>query len=129
MHLLTTHTHDSERQAITAPPLRSTIHKSPQHPLSLFQSAVSSPAVPWQRLLRVEILQLHTLNSSLQRHPYIVDLIAPVVFQLLGMDHAETPPFQQYLHCCVRFADEGTCLQSRCPETTLVYPPQLVIVA
>jgi hypothetical protein len=27
------------------------IHKLPTHPLSLFQFAVSSPAIPWQRLL------------------------------------------------------------------------------
>jgi hypothetical protein len=40
MNLLTTYTHDSELQTITAPPLISTIHKSPQHPLSLFQPAV-----------------------------------------------------------------------------------------
>jgi hypothetical protein len=51
MDLLTTYTHDLELQAITAPPLISTIHQSPQHPLSLFQPAVSSPAFPWQRLL------------------------------------------------------------------------------
>jgi hypothetical protein len=36
--LLTIYTHDSELQAITAPPLISTTHKSPQHPLSLFSS-------------------------------------------------------------------------------------------
>jgi hypothetical protein len=36
MDLLNTHTHNSELQAITAPPLISTIHKSPQHPLILF---------------------------------------------------------------------------------------------
>jgi hypothetical protein len=34
--LLTTYTNDSELQAITAPPVISTIHKSPQHQLSLF---------------------------------------------------------------------------------------------
>jgi hypothetical protein len=34
--LLTTYTYDSELQVITAPPLISTIRKSPQHPLSLF---------------------------------------------------------------------------------------------
>jgi hypothetical protein len=34
MDILTIYTHDSK--AITAPPLNSTIHKSPQHPLSLF---------------------------------------------------------------------------------------------
>jgi hypothetical protein len=47
------------------PPLISTIQKSPQHPLSLFQPAVSSPAVPLQRLLTVEILQLHVLRFYL----------------------------------------------------------------
>jgi hypothetical protein len=62
MDLLTTYTHDSELQAITAPPLISTIHKSPQHLLSLFQPAVSLPLVPWQRLLTVEILQLHAFT-------------------------------------------------------------------
>jgi hypothetical protein len=36
MNLLTTYRHDSELQAITAPPLNSTIHKSPQHPLRFF---------------------------------------------------------------------------------------------
>jgi hypothetical protein len=34
--LLPTYTHDLELQAIKAPPLISTIHKSPQHTLSLF---------------------------------------------------------------------------------------------
>jgi hypothetical protein len=38
--------------------------------LSLFQHVVSSPAVPWQRLLTVEILQLRALKSSLHRLPY-----------------------------------------------------------
>jgi hypothetical protein len=63
MDLLTTYTHDSE--VITELPLISTIDKSPQHPLSLFQPAVSSPAVPWQRLLTVEIPQLHALRFDL----------------------------------------------------------------
>jgi hypothetical protein len=34
------YTHDSELQAVTTPPLTSTIHKSPQHPLNPFQPAV-----------------------------------------------------------------------------------------
>jgi hypothetical protein len=46
LDLLATYTHDSEERAITTLPLISTIHKSPQHPLSLFQLSVSSPAVP-----------------------------------------------------------------------------------
>jgi hypothetical protein len=49
MNLLTTYTHDSELQAITAPPLISTIHKSPQHPFTFSQLSVSSPAATWQR--------------------------------------------------------------------------------
>jgi hypothetical protein len=61
MDSLTTSTHDSELQVITVPQLI-TIHKSPQHPLSLFQPAVSLPAVPWQRLQTVEIFQLHALT-------------------------------------------------------------------
>jgi hypothetical protein len=44
--LLITYTHDLNLQAITGPSLISKIHKSPQHPLSIFQPAMSSPAVP-----------------------------------------------------------------------------------
>jgi hypothetical protein len=47
LDFLTTYRHEQELQAITAPPLISTIHKSPRHPLSLFHPAVSSPATPW----------------------------------------------------------------------------------
>jgi hypothetical protein len=36
--LFATYPHDSDLHAITAPPLLFTIHKSPQHPLSLFSS-------------------------------------------------------------------------------------------
>jgi hypothetical protein len=49
------------------PLLISTIHSSPQHPLSFFQPAVFSPAVPWQRHLIVEILQLPALRSFFRR--------------------------------------------------------------
>jgi hypothetical protein len=91
LDLLTTYTHNLELQAITAPPLIPTIHKSSQHPLSLFQPAVFSPAIPWQKFLTVEILQHHTLKSSLNgsslptasfphRLPYRTDLVAPVIY-------------------------------------------------
>jgi hypothetical protein len=43
-------------------------------PAKPFQPAVSSPAIPWQRLLTVEILQLHALKSSLHGLPYRTDL-------------------------------------------------------
>jgi hypothetical protein len=113
LDLLTTYTHDSELQAITAPPLISTFYKSQQHPLSLFQPAVSSQTVPCHRLLTVEILQLHALKSSLSggslptasfphRLPYRTDLVAPLVF-LITPFHGPSRKhrFQQYLYCCM----------------------------
>jgi hypothetical protein len=47
LDLLTTYTHNSELQVITAPSLISTLCRSPQHMPSLFQPAMSSSAVPW----------------------------------------------------------------------------------
>jgi hypothetical protein len=37
-------------------------------------SLLSSPAIPWQRLLTVEILQFHTLRSSLKVAPFQLPL-------------------------------------------------------
>jgi hypothetical protein len=77
------------------------IHKLPQHPLSLFQPAVSSPAVPWQRLLTVEILQLRALRSSLHnlpcRTPLNYQLTLPFVYILTW-----TTQKTQFCFCCVR---------------------------
>jgi hypothetical protein len=50
LDLLTTCIRQTELQVITALSLISTTHSSPQHPLSTFKTAVSSPVVPWQRL-------------------------------------------------------------------------------
>jgi hypothetical protein len=60
----------------------STFHKSLQHTLSIFQPAVCSPTFSWQRLVSVEILQLHALKSSLHRLPYRTDLFAPIFFKI-----------------------------------------------
>jgi hypothetical protein len=96
MDLLTIYAHDWEVQVITAPPLIPTIHKLPQHRLSLFPPAVSS-VVPWQRLLTVEI---HALKSSLNRLPYETEPVAPVVVKIIPRaDHVQTSRFQQY-PCC-----------------------------
>jgi hypothetical protein len=70
-HLYTTHV-----QVITAPLLISTIHKPPQHPLSLFQPTVSLPTIPWQWLLTVEILQFHALRF------YLHSLLCTTAYQL-----------------------------------------------
>jgi hypothetical protein len=85
MDLLTTYTHDLELQAITASPLISTIHKSPQHLLSLLQPAVSSPAIPWQQLLTVQILQPHALRSFLHSILYRTELSTQVKIMLRPM--------------------------------------------
>jgi hypothetical protein len=69
MDLLTTYTHDPELQTLTTLSLMYTLYRSLLHPLSLFQPAVSSPAVTWKRFLTVEILQLHALRSSLRNLP------------------------------------------------------------
>jgi hypothetical protein len=86
MDLLTNYARDSELQAIRAPPPISTIHKSPLYPLSLFQSAVSSQAVPWKRLLTVVILQLQVHRSSfhslMYRHVYEVRVRVRVTLRL-----------------------------------------------
>jgi hypothetical protein len=70
MDVLTTYTHNLELQAITVLPLISSIQKSPQPPLSIFQSVVPSPAVAWQLLLTLEILHLHALKFSLHSLTY-----------------------------------------------------------
>jgi hypothetical protein len=43
---------------------------------------VSSPALPWQRLLTVEILQLYALKFSLHRLPDRTDFVASVFFKI-----------------------------------------------
>jgi hypothetical protein len=50
------------------------LHKSQQHPLSLFQLAVSSSAVLWQRRLTVEIIQLHALTAFQAGHRLTTEL-------------------------------------------------------
>jgi hypothetical protein len=109
MNLLSIYAHDSELQAITAPPLKSTNHKSTQHPLSLFEAAVSS-AVPWQRLITMEILQLHALKFALDRLPYRTDLLAPIAFKITPR---HGPRRNSASIVARRFFAAGTCLPSR----------------
>jgi hypothetical protein len=72
--LLTTYTQHSELQVITALLLISTLYKSEQHLLSLFQPAVSSSAVPWKQLLTLNILQIPVLRFYLQSLPCRIQL-------------------------------------------------------
>jgi hypothetical protein len=74
MYILPTYTDDSELQTIIAPPIISAFYKS--------LHAKSSPDVSWQRILMVEILQLHALKSSLHSLSYKTDQVAPAVFKI-----------------------------------------------
>jgi hypothetical protein len=77
MDILTTYTYDLAVQVIRASLLISTIHKSPQHPLNVFQPAVSSSAVPWQQFLTVEIFHLPVLMPLPAGHCLATELNAP----------------------------------------------------
>jgi hypothetical protein len=61
--------HTTRNYTYTALPLISTLYSSPQHPVSIFQPAVSSTAVSWSQLLTFEILQLQlpAVKSSLSQ--------------------------------------------------------------
>jgi hypothetical protein len=108
MDLLTTYAHNSELKTITALSLISTIHKSSQQPLSLFQSAVSSLAVPLQWLLRVEIHQFHVLRFYLHSLPYRTNFLLFIT--------SRHGPHRKHSSSIIA---AGTCLPSRCPETAL----------
>jgi hypothetical protein len=101
--------------------------------------AKTFPDVPWQRLLTVEILQLHALRSSCQSRPcrnlvncqHNYSAISPhpplqsstnwllhsLLCYLLGTDRIDNTSFPPVV--CVTVA-AGTCLPSRCPETGLI---------
>jgi hypothetical protein len=124
------YTHHSELQAVTVPLLFSTTQKSPQHSLTSFQPAVSSPAVPWQRLLIMEILQLPALRSSLHSFPCRTQLsteIVPTVL-LITSRHGSHRKHSPSIVACVLVA-AGTCLPSRCLETVAVYSLYLAVIA
>jgi hypothetical protein len=95
-------------------------HNSPQHPLSLFQPAVSSLAVPWQRLLTVEFLLFHALKPSLHRLPAQDSLgrFSCLSYNCSARTTQKRPVSNSTSIVACRFVAPGTCLSSRC----LVYP-------
>jgi hypothetical protein len=86
---------------------------------------VFSPAVPWQRLLTVEILQLHELKSCLHRLPYRNDLVDTIVFKITPWHgpRRNIPVSNNTSTAARGFVAAGTCLPNRCLETALVYSP------
>jgi hypothetical protein len=117
--VLTTYKCYSELQAITAPLLIFKILKSSQHSLSLFQPAVSSPAVPWQRLVTMNILQLPTLRSPLNdgslitasfslRLAHMTDPVPPILFLITPLHGPSSKHcFQKYSYCCIHIRCRG----------------------
>jgi hypothetical protein len=101
LDLSTPRTHHSELEVITTLPLISTLHKWLQHPLCLFQSAVSSTDVPWQRLQTVEILQLPALRSSCHSLPCITHCQFPQLPAInLTYRHLFSAPLQSSILDC-----------------------------
>jgi hypothetical protein len=94
-----------------------------------------SPAVPWQRLLTDEVLQLHAFKSSpnggslptasfLHRLPCRTDSVVPIVFLRTPLHGpSRKHHYQRYLYCCMRIRFAGTCLLSRCLEANVVSEP------
>jgi hypothetical protein len=93
---------------VTELSLSSTIHKSPQHQLSVFQPAVSSSAVPWQRLLTVEILQLHSFKFYFHSSTEFTSSVA--------YDYNISARATQELCCCVRILCRGNVLNEPLPR-------------
>jgi hypothetical protein len=75
MYLLTTYTHYSELQVLTALSLISTIHKS----LALAKSSQFSLDVSSQQLLTAEVLQLHPPTPLSVAHRVPTEPVTPVI--------------------------------------------------
>jgi hypothetical protein len=83
---------------------------------------VSSPAVPWQWCLTVEILQLHALRSYLHRFPYRThyQLTFSLTYNISHEPHRKhTVSNSNSIVACI-FVAVGMCLMSFCPETVIV---------
>jgi hypothetical protein len=103
MDLLTTYTHHSELHVTTALSLISTLYRSSQHPLSLLPVCCVFISRSWQRLLTVEILQLHEFRFHLHSVP------------------CRTVSNSNSIVLCV-FVATGMCLPIRCLETGCITP-------
>jgi hypothetical protein len=82
-------------------------------PGKAFSSLLSSPAVPWQRLLTVEILQLHALRSSLHSLPYRTQLSkskSRCDWRSVSKSWCRAPDIYYSLTVTVALSDESTDL-------------------
>jgi hypothetical protein len=136
MDLLTTYTQNSELKAITAPPLISTVHKSPQHPTKpfpaccVFTSHSLTTASNSGNPSRTQVL------SSQPPMQNSTELIAPTVLVITyrhGPHRKQPVSNSNSMVACV-FVAEKTFLPSRCPETVVIlqsscYRPQYIHTA
>jgi hypothetical protein len=95
-------------------------------PANIFQPAVSSPAVPWQRLLTLEVFQLQALRSFLHSIPFRTQpqLTLSLAYNISArttQKHLISIDVAQLRHCP---ATRG-CLPSHCPEMVAVYSHRL----
>jgi hypothetical protein len=94
-------------------------HKSPQHPLNLFQPVFTS---------RSTTTASNSWNSAASRaqvlssQPQVQKCLwsVPCLYHP-GTDHTENTPFPTVTIVACVFVAAGTCLSSRCPETVFVY--------
>jgi hypothetical protein len=98
-----------------------------------FRNLVSSSAVPWQRLLTVEIHQLPALRFYLHSLPCRSQIstdnwVAPLVFNITTLHGTSRKRrFQQKLYCCVPIRSRGNVFTDPLPRNglhnTVVYSP------
>jgi hypothetical protein len=133
MDLFVTHTQDSEVQIITAPPLISTLYKSPQHPLSLFptccvfinrslSTASDSGDSSASHAIR---FHLHSLpcRTQFSSDNWLTNLVAPIVFHITTLHRLSRKRLfnSNSIVMCV-FTAAVTCSRIRCLETGCITP-------
>lgn len=103
LNVLTTYIHVLELQVITGPPLIYMLYKPTQRPLNHFPTCCVFLCRTMATALRVEILQHHVIQSSLDKLQYRTDLVDPVSF-LLGTDRIDNT-----IHSRLLTVSAGTC--------------------
>jgi hypothetical protein len=127
LDLLATYTHDSELQAITAPPLITTALAKPFPACCVFtcRSLVKvSNSGDYSASARKSSLNGGFLPTVPFLHSllYRTNSVAPVVFLITPLHGANIEhSFQHYSIIACVSATAGTCLPSRCLDTALVY--------
>jgi hypothetical protein len=91
-------------------------------PSKFLQPAMSSSAIPWQRLLTMEILQLHALSFCLHRLPCRNQLTGRPSSLLYNFSAWTALPVSnsKSIVVCV-FVSAETCLPSSCSEAVILY--------